>query len=345
MHICKLTSVSNWGGYFVLLILLFSACSDDAPKQVVCWGDSLTAPHCSGSIKGQVKKLLLGDSSYPGILEEELGGEYGIVNCGVGGENILTIMARQGVFPMQLAHDVSIYEDKEREFSQYMGGKDVPAFVSSYNGKTVTPLLNGYDENNSAKVNPCMIVGQEYMLSSESKNWMRNKNFIFQYNYFISSEKSDSSYILPKGSVVETYAMRHLRNQYANVFFMGQNGGFDSVKELIHQFKAMIDYSGSERFIVISFHRPNVPIPTANRMTEMEDSLSAEFGSHYINLRKYMMEHALQDADLEPTQADRDSIATGAVPPQMMVDGVHFTKTGYKLLGKLVARKFKELGY
>lgn len=106
--------------------------------------------------------------------------------------------------------------------------------------------------------------------------------------------------------------MRELRDKYANVFFIGQNGGYVSSADLIKQLRAMINYSRCSRYIVISHHVPNSIEPTIADMKVMEDSLAAEFGSNYINLRIYMVEHALQDANLEPTQADRDSIATSA---------------------------------
>lgn len=314
---------------------------------VVCWGDSLTAPHVSNTLKGHVKDVLIGDDAYPAVMGEETGDDYEIVNCGVGGENTLTIMARQGAYPMQLAHDVTIYEDENREFPMFIGGHDIPTFVSSYNGKAITPLLqNGNEENGAARINPCYIGGKQYELSSESKFWQDgNGKYVFQSNYFISTPHTDKTYVIHKGEKIVTSAMQNLRGKYAYVFFMGQNGGFSDVADLIRQLKAMIAYSGSKRFIVMSFHRPNKIINTPKRMAEMEDSLSREFGEHYINLRGYLLKQGLKDAGLSATQADRDSITVGAVPPQLLKDGIHFTKNGYRIVGKLVAKKFKQLKY
>lgn len=63
-----------------MLLLFLCACTQDKQKTVVCWGDLLTAPHASNTIKGKVKILIGGDSSYFGVLEEELSNEYQIVN-------------------------------------------------------------------------------------------------------------------------------------------------------------------------------------------------------------------------------------------------------------------------
>lgn len=58
-----------------------------------------------------------------------------------------------------------------------------------------------------------------------------------------------------------------------------------------------------------------------------------------------MVTNGLADAGLVPTQKDKDSIAKGQVPPQLMIDGTHFTTLGYKEIATLVYLKMKELGY
>lgn len=96
------------------------------------------------SIKQLLKETFMGDESYPGVLQDLLGDDYDVVNCGVGGENTLTIMARQGAYPMLLAHDVVLFNDGERKFDTFIGNNDIPTFISSYDHKSeVFPLLQG----------------------------------------------------------------------------------------------------------------------------------------------------------------------------------------------------------
>lgn len=84
------------GGAILFLSVLVSCSDDNGKKTVVCWGDSLTASHTNGTgFKGMVKGWIKGDDSYPGVLQDLLGDGYDVVNCGVGGESTLTIMARQ----------------------------------------------------------------------------------------------------------------------------------------------------------------------------------------------------------------------------------------------------------
>ena len=334
-------------GIIATFFLSIVSCSEEEKKGVVCWGDSLTHPHCAKNIKGSVKRFIKYNLAYPEYLQEMLGDEYEIINGGVGGERTLEIMARQGAYPMKLAHDVVVFKSDEAKFKTFIGNNDVPAFVSSYNGKRISPLLQGgWDEDSPAQINPCVINDKNFHISSEAKFWKEEGKYKSEYNYFMDADDEwAATDTLKEGSVVNTYAMKNLRNKYANVFFIGQNGGFDDVADLIRQLKAMIEYSKSKRYIVISFHKPNGVIKTISRMREMEDSLNQCFGKNYINLREYMVTHGLTDAGLEPTQEDKDSIAKGQVPPQLMTDGTHFTTNGYEEIAKLVYKKMGELGY
>lgn len=330
-----------------MLPLVMAGCSDEPKHEVVCWGDSLTAPSRQ-TWKGCLYSIVTGRTDYPRILQEYLGSDYEVINCGVGGENTLTIMARQGSAPMKLSHDITIYNDDERKYLMFIGNKNIPTFISTWDDSTaVTPFLQcGYDEDSPARVNPCAIGGRQYELSSEARNWKEN-GYVFQYNYYIKDKSPiDSTFTINAGTIIETAAMRNLRGKYANIFFVGQNGGFRNVADLIAQLKAMIKYSKSPKYIVISFHKPNSVINSPKRMAEMEDSLQTAFGKHFINLRQHLISRGLQEADIIPTVTDNDSIARGAVPPSLLVkDGIHFNADGYNVIAKAVHKRFKALGY
>ena len=95
-------------------------------------------------IKQFLKETFMGDDSYSGVLQDLLEYGYDVVNCGVGGENTLTIMARQGAYPILLAHDVVLFNDGERKFDTFIGNNDIPTFISSYDHKSeIFPLLQG----------------------------------------------------------------------------------------------------------------------------------------------------------------------------------------------------------
>lgn len=302
----------------------------------------------SNSIKGQAKKLILDDSSYPGQLQKLLGDKFNVINCGVGGETSLTIMARQGSAPMRLAHSVIIYDDNHKEFDNFLGNATIPAFKADWcfgsdsdPFRVVAPLLQcHYEEYSQAYVNPCVIKGREFMIKSETNFWRTDEEFdlpvstairngfVFEYNYYIEPlNEQHYTDTIPAGTLVVTKAMRELRGEYANIFFIGQNGGYRSIAELIAQIKAMIKYSMSERYIVISFHTPNNVVTDFNKMTQMEDSLELTFGKRFVNLRKVF-------------GAKRNE---GVDEKYMKEDKVHFTDEGYGLIAEAVMRKIEVL--
>lgn len=341
----NITKLLKPAGFALLSLSLFMSCTETNKKTIVCWGDSLTAPHTGSGVKGTVKRILLGDNSYPKILQELLGDEYKIINCGVGGENTLTIAARQGSIPMFLAHDIILFPDRQEKF---IGNEDVPTFLSSWNNTSVTPLLQcKWEEGSPARINPCTIQGIPCILKSKNSFFkLEDDGYHFRWIYLIKgSEKAATYDTIKAGSVIQTEALRTLRSPHANLFFIGQNGGFKDAADLIAQLKKMIAYGKTEKYVIISFHKPNKRMPTIKRMKEMEDSLSHEFGKQYINLRGYLVKKGLQDAGLTPTTADRNSIRHEQVPPQLLTDGCHFTPKGYELIAKLVQEKFSELGY
>lgn len=186
-----------------------------------------------------------------------------------------------------------------------------------------------------------VIDGKTIMLESQTKFWQNpNKKFEFEFNCFLTpKQKIVNTDTLRKESIIVTQAMRQLREAWCNGFFIGQNGGFKNTADLIWQVKAMIKYSRCKYYVVVSFHKPNDVMPTSKRMGEMEDSLQLAFGNRYINQRRHMMNRGLQEAGFIPTQEDKDGISHGKVPPQLMVDGCHFKKEGYRIIAQLVKQK------
>ncbi len=327
------------------LTAVFCLSCEREKKTIVCWGDSLTAPW-NQRLQDVLKRAVQG-TDYPDYLQSMLGGEYKVVNAGVSGENTLTIMARQGAFPMILSHDITIFKSSKAHFKTIIGNNDIPVFLSAYNHKAVTPFIQSdWHEESSSYINPCAINNRLYTISAEATYWPEAGEHKVEYNYYIEplfhQEETDT---IKSGSVVQTKAMRELRGKYGNIFFMGGNGGFGSVQDLINQYQAMIDYSQCSRYIIISFHMPLGIISTTQRLSEMEDSLAQAFGKNYINLRKYLLTHGLEDARLTATQEDKDSISQGSIPPQMLRDGKHFTGSINRVIAALVYRKIKELGW
>lgn len=330
----------------ILFIIMMNAC-DNEKKVVVCWGDSLSAPWNRPSLLHGWMQSVLQGTDYPFFLQDMLGNEYDVINAAVSGENTLTIMGRQGAFPMLLAHDVTIIKGSKKKFKTFIGNNDSPAFLSAYNHQPVQPFIqSSWKPGSSSYINPCVINGRAFMISAEATYWPEDGVHKVAYNYYIEPlEPIEHSDTLKAGSVVETLGMQKLRNKYVNIFFMGGNGGFKDAKELIAQYDKMISYSQCSRYIVISFHMPLGAINNNVRLMEMEDSLCVHYGKHYINLRKYLVEKGVSETGLSQTAEDRDSMAHGSIPPQLLRDGKHFKGVTNQVIAKLVYQKFQELGY
>lgn len=211
---------------------------------------------------------------------------FEIINCGVGGESTLTIMARQGAAPMLLAHDVSIFQNNPA----MIGNRDITAFVSSWDSTKVDvkPLLQSYWTTGGSHINPVEIEGNGFTLDSNDANYVYDKvarRYYFEYTYRLRSTNvcNELKYdTLHAGTPIVTQAMREYRNAWCNVFFMGQNGGYRDAADLIAQFQAMIHYSQCNRYIIVSHHVTNSVEPNVARMKEVEDSLSVAFGNRYM---------------------------------------------------------------
>ena len=140
-----------------------------------------------------------------------------------------------------------------------------------------------------------MIDGRTYNIRCNShpyKNTISDSVFSWLYDYYIEPLGESEGYrkffdvdTIIKGTQIHTYASKYLRNPYLNIFFVGQNGGYSSIEELLTQIKTMVSYSNAKRYIVVSFHHTNDVVKTIPEMKRMEKTLQKEFGNNYINLR------------------------------------------------------------
>ncbi|WP_442844805.1 PL29 family lyase N-terminal domain-containing protein [Leeuwenhoekiella sp. H156] len=281
-------------------------------KRIACWGDSLTA-----------------GNQWPVLLQNILGATYSIVNCGVGGENSLTIGARQGGLPMYIDKPFVFPEDTEELI---LGDYVNPPFMSLHTPEAdVRPLLQG----GFSTVNSCKIGGIECILRWTGTSWNDADG-----KYTIQRKYPGESYSVPAQSLVFTSSMRELRNLYANIYFIGQNGGFSSPDDLVAQYKKIAEFSGSADYIIIGLHKAG----SVSRMKAIETAMQAEFGARFINLRRYLASNALRDGGYTPTPEDLFAMEMGECPPQFLSDGVHFNEKGNRVIANLTYQRMLDLG-
>ena len=203
-------------------------------------------------------------------------------------------------------------------------------------------------------INPCVINGSNYVLERDGHPYKNNTGdslFSNINNFYISSltEKKFERFFdvdtIKKSTRIETYASRHLRDADINIFFVGQNGGYSSIEELVKQIGAMVQYAKSPNYIVLSFHHTNDIVRTIPEMERMEHLYETSFVKHYINLRDSLLSLNFEENGFSMSVEDQRAVERGEVPEAMMIDGLHFKPETYKNISLFIFNKLKELGY
>lgn len=83
------------------------------------------------------------------------------------------------------------------------------------------------------------------------------------------------------------------------------------------------------------------------QVLDVNARLRALYPDRFLNVQGYLSQHALADAGITSTQADRDAMARGMIPPSLfLADGVHLTTAAYQALGaKRIAPWLVASGY
>ena len=279
---------------------------------ITCWGDSLTA---------------LG--GWTGVLQTKSG--IPLYNCGVGGELSTGIAARQGGDVMMLftSNNPDIVIPATTTAVEIRTNN-----IKTFKGKFVTPLLQG-----GGNVNPVTLDGIKGTLSLSSSKY-----------YFTRSEAGDAKTIDRDASLV-TYGDTKYNSPYLMVIFMGQNGGWSNVSELIDQHKKMIAHANAKHVLILGLSSG-----TAESRADYEAAMKAEFGRYFVSIRQYLAHpiydagnnivscYGLADERLTPTADDLAKIAIGQVPSQLLADSVHYTTATKTAIGNMLFKYCQDLG-
>ena len=287
-------------------------------ENVACIGDSLTYGYGASS----------GSTDYPTVLTKLCGKT--VYNLGVSGESTDEILARQGGYPA-VVNPFTIPADTTAVEITFADTVNI--------GSNNTQLLR---KNSGNIVNPVIIDGVEGSISlSDSKYW------------FVRTDAGTEREV-KRPQYVVTKEMREHKDDI-QIIFVGTNGGWmitaddaeTRIKKLTSQIDMMIDYNTSKKYIIIGMHYFYSWV-LYNGLTkeQLENAMLLKYGNHYINLRKYMIEYGLADAELTATEADTEAINNGNVPPSLLYsDGIHGNAYFYNILANLVNKKGIELRY
>ena len=287
---------------------------------IVCWGDSLTA---GGGWTSTLQKL----SGIP------------VYNGGTGGENARTIAARQGADVM-LVNNITIPAACE---PVTIAVRKTDSGILTEEGYKVTPLLQG-----GAHVNPVKIGNVEGSLRWTGTNYA-DTNGIWTFTRSVAGE----AVTIKRPTAIRT-AFDRLHNQASEVMilFIGQNGGYADLADLIRMHQQMISHFKGKEYLVLGLSSG-----TESQRAEYEKQMKQTFGRRFVSLREYLAHpvydtdgktviscYGLDDAGLDPTDADIERIKLGQVPQTLLADSVHYTAATKTVIGTMLYKKMVELG-
>ena len=284
---------------------------------ITCWGDSLTA---GGGWTQTLSKL----SGLP------------VYNGGTGGENVRTIVARQGGDVMMI-NSLTIPADITPIVIATRAEGGIPTQL----GRKVSPLLQG-----GAHVNPCYIGDVRGILS-----WTGSGHSDASGTWTFTRDVAGEEVIITRPTAIRTDFDINRNAPKIMVIFIGQNGGYDDVEDLINQHRLMIEHSNCEDFVVLGLSSGS-----AESRADYEAAMKKEFGRRFISLREYLSTpiynssgdiiscYGLDDAGLAMDTNAKTEISSGIVPHQLLSDSVHYTTETKTVIGNLVYKRIKELG-
>lgn len=103
-----------------------------------------------------------------------------------------------------------------------------------------------------------------------------------------------------------------------------------------------------KRYLVCSVtNGQNEPSGSAgyNSIAAINSALSAAYGSRYVDVRRYLIDHGLADAGITPTAGDTTAISEDRIPPSLHIDTIHFTTAGYNAVGNCIAAAITSKGW
>lgn len=298
------------------------------PGYITCWGDSLTA---------------LG--GWTNVLHERSG--LTLYNAGIAQDTSISIESRQGGDAM-IVNNITIPADNTTPIVVALnanGGFDTEL------GYKAEPFKNHEAVSGEHCVNPVNIGDIIGTLT-----YIGTDYFDPNGRYEFTRTTSGTAVTIDRPTVLKTAYDRDKNNPYLMVIFMGTNGGYDTIDELIAQHKRMIEHSNAKHTIILGITTGN----NTSRAT-YESKMKEAFGRYYISLREYLVHPiynggqivscygmADQNVAVDPNfiydgKTTIQEIEEGIVPHQILHDAIHYTSGTQTVIGNLIYKRCKEL--
>lgn len=320
---------------------------DAAFKQITIWGDSITW----GSASTAKSKC------YASLLQTWLtnaGYSHKVVNCGVGGDNMPTILGRMGATMLYLTKNLTIPASASSSaevdtVSNYVQvGKYLKAACKPteqiqlmMQGDLGRSHIDDPEKDLCHTVNPVVVNGVECVWAWEPVAEGRVDEGSFT---LAVKETQSADVVLKAGSPIYPHGAK-IRSDVA-VFAMGTNGGFTDATDYVAMVEAAVMTLGTGKFIVCSpYGGTALNQQGVEGLEAVEAALMAKYGAKFFNWRKYLVEEGLSVEGLTATSADSTAIAQGKCPPSLLADEVHPNDYGHDAIAKRLYQMMDALGY
>ncbi len=287
-----------------------------------CWGDSLTA--------GTAYENKL---SYPTALQNALS-DYTVNNFGIGGESSKTIAQRMGASPLK----IGVTTEQKDSFTLPANTDKTEQFnVLGDDSSEVSILRQVQEDTGEDCLNPIIVDGVECTLSRQG---------MF---YCLSRTNSGEEITIKSGDSITTKASLGNYSNDINIIWAGTNDRAkpETVSTTISNIQTMIDYLGSDRYIVIGL----TALSTMPEVAKVNEALAEAFGEHFYDFRSYVLKSGLKDAGIKASKKDKADLKIGEIPTSFMnapdpkIDHVHGNSAFYQLLANELVKKLQELQY
>lgn len=285
---------------------------------IACWGDSMTAGAGSGYGGGE---------PYPTTLAELSGRQ--VFNGGVGGTDSEQIACRQGALDFGLTLENGV----------------IPASgVVKVTGWTIDPYNN--------QTNPSRTGTLAGVSGTITRIGVEGDPATVDY-YEFTRDTSGSVVSVADGTpFIFDDAVDHVSDTV--ILWAGRNDSRNTREnrlDIINNNIAVANHlkALNKRFLIlpISNMRKEEGLGTSfyDDLMKVNRELEETFGHHFADLRTYMVERAIYDAGITPTQGDIEDMEADSVPQSLQSFTSHYNAAGYEQVAKFINRQLKAKGW
>lgn len=324
---------------------------------IVCWGDSITAGACKTNVTAAnqygIDLEALGSAadgaSYVTVLrnliQSMVYSKISVRGCGVGGESTSTIASRADTetYYLYLNGAVTVSSGAVTiPLTHYSSGGRV-GILRQGDASEINPItIKGKDLNgNDISVTGSISISLTADAPSGTDIRTCNAKYL-QYTFTRDDGKTDTLSFAPGARVITKAS--YLYDGRTCIIFMGENGGYSDVNELIKQQEEILKACGNPEFYLII----STTSGSYESRTEIRDALTRRWGERYINmgdeLNSSRKAYELVGYSNEAINSVLGNIANGTVTNLLIADTCHPNAVGYAAVGNIIFERLFRIG-